>query len=273
MGRVRESADEYVLGTDDDEIARLELQHGLWRDDAVAAWHRAGIRDGHRVIDIGCGPGFATADLAELVGATGAVHALDRSARYLELVSRRSLAQVTPAACDLDRDELPVGEGTADAAWARWVFCFLARPRDLLARIARSLAPGGVLVVHEYFDYRTWRATPRMPELEEFVIEVMESWRAGGGEPDIGMAMLPWLAEAGFDLIHSRPIVDLVDRAHPKWQWLERFGDTGLTRLVELGRVTSERASEIRAAWARLNADVSARQVTPAVIELIAVRR
>jgi len=102
---------------------------------------------------------------------------------------------------------------------------------------------------------------------------VMESWRAGGGEPDIAMAMLPWLSDAGLDLIHSRPIVEVVDREHPKWKWLERFGDTGLARLVELGRVTAERARDIRAAWARLNACEDARQVTPAVLELIAIKR
>jgi len=264
--------DDYVLGTDDDEIARLAFQHGLWREAATAAWQRAGVAAGHRVLDVGCGPGFATFDLAEVVGPTGEVIALDRSQRYLDRVAGRALPQVATRPCDLDRDDLPVPDATIDAAWVRWVLCFLARPRDLVARIARALKPGGVLVAHEYFDYRTWRASPRTPEIEEFVAAVMTSWRAQGGEPDIAMALVPWLSELGLEVTVTRPIVDLVSPRDPKWQWLAQFGDTGLTRLVELGHVPADREAPIRAAWQRLAARPESRLVTPAVLEVIAVR-
>lgn len=62
-----------------------------------------------------------------------------------------------------------------------------------------------MLVVHEYFDYRTWRVEPRSPEIEEFVQGVMASWRADGGEPDIGLDLLGWLAELGFTTTSLRP--------------------------------------------------------------------
>src|SRR5580765_1293692 len=80
---------EYVLGTHDEEIDRLGLQHLVWRPWMLAAWRRAGITRGSRVLDIGAGPGFATADLAELVGRTGEVLALERSARFVSAARRR----------------------------------------------------------------------------------------------------------------------------------------------------------------------------------------
>ena len=49
----------YVLGTGDDELQRLSLQHRLWADAAHAAFRRAGITIAQRVLDVGCGPGFA----------------------------------------------------------------------------------------------------------------------------------------------------------------------------------------------------------------------
>ena len=55
---------DYLLGTHDDEIARLALQHRVWRPRVLDAWRRAGIGPGDRVIDIGAGPGFASLDLA-----------------------------------------------------------------------------------------------------------------------------------------------------------------------------------------------------------------
>ena len=64
---------DYVLGTHDGEVARLGLQHRVWREAMFAAWRRAGIRTGWRVVDVGAGPGYATLDLAELVGASGEV--------------------------------------------------------------------------------------------------------------------------------------------------------------------------------------------------------
>jgi SAM-dependent methyltransferase len=264
-------ADEYVLGTDDDEITRLAHQHDLWRADAQAAWQRAGIAEGHTVLDVGCGPGFATIDLARAVGASGKVIALDKSTRYLELIAARGLAQVEPRACDFDRDELPVG--SADAAWARWLFCFVAKPRDLLARVIAALRPGGAFVAHEYFDYATWRASPRTPEIEEFVAAVMASWRTRGGEPDIALDLVGWLNELGCDVVSTRPITDVVDYDHPKWGWMASFGASGLERLVALGEVSREQAVAIRAAWRALAERKGARLVTPSVLEIIARRR
>ena len=73
----------YVLGTHDEEIERLGLQHRVWRARMLEAWSEAGITEGSRVLDVGCGPGYATLDLAEIVGPTGTVVALERSERFL----------------------------------------------------------------------------------------------------------------------------------------------------------------------------------------------
>jgi len=54
---------DYVLGTQDAEIARLGVQHRVWRPCMIDALDRAGITRGCRVVDVGAGPGFATLDL------------------------------------------------------------------------------------------------------------------------------------------------------------------------------------------------------------------
>ena len=283
------TAGDYVLGTHDAEIGRLELQHGVWRGQAREGWRRAGIGPGKTVIDVGCGPGFAAVDLAEMVGAEGRVIALDKSTRFLEALERRCTASgignVSARVCDLDVDELMEadrgggkgegeGEGDgADAAWARWVFCFVERPRELLARVARALRPGGAFVAHEYFDYGAWRAAPRDAAIEEFVAHVMASWRKRGGEPDIAMEMLGWLPELGFEIVGVRPIVEVVDDASPYRVWLQRFAEVGLQRLVELGEVSEQRGAELAAAWEACAARKGTYMVTPGVMEIVAVRR
>ena len=74
----------YFLGTHDEELERLGLQHRVWRPTVLECWRRAGIGPGSKVIDVGAGPGFAAADLAEIVGPAGRVVAVERSARFVE---------------------------------------------------------------------------------------------------------------------------------------------------------------------------------------------
>lgn len=266
---------DYVLGTHDAEIDRLELQHGVWRPRAIEAWRRAGIAPGQSVIDLGCGPGFAALDLAEVVGPAGRVIALDRSPRFLDVLRRacaaRGLGNVEAREHDLDADELPAVE--ADAAWSRWVFSFVERPRELLGRAARALRTGGALVAHEYLDYGTWRAAPRDAAVEDFVARVMASWRARGGEPDIGPALLGWMPEVGLELASARVIVEVAAPASPHGVWLQRFAEVGLQRLVELGEVSAAQGAALAGAWAACLARPGVHLITPAVLEIVAIRR
>ena len=80
---------EYVLGTHAEEVARLGLQHRVWRPVVTECWQRVGITHGWRVLDAGAGPGYATADLAQIVGPAGAVLAIERSARFLKVARAR----------------------------------------------------------------------------------------------------------------------------------------------------------------------------------------
>ncbi len=74
---------DYVLGTHEEELARLGLQHRVWRAVALDCWQRAGITVGKRVLDVGAGPGYAAIDLAEIVGPAGEVVALERSGNFI----------------------------------------------------------------------------------------------------------------------------------------------------------------------------------------------
>ena len=63
-----DSSGDYILGTDEEELARLELQNQVWRPHVLKCWREGGIATGSHVLDVGAGPGYASADLAALVG-------------------------------------------------------------------------------------------------------------------------------------------------------------------------------------------------------------
>ena len=263
---------DYVLGTHDDEIYRLGFQHRVWRPRALDAWTRARIGDGSKVIDFGAGPGFATMDLAEIVGPTGAVYALERSRRFLDTLEAqaraRGLAQVRAFELDFATDAMPVSG--ADAAWVRWVFAFLPDPKAALKKLVDALRPGGGLVIHEYIDYQTWRLAPAAPNFERFVDEVVANWRGSGGEPDVGRNLPAWLTEMGLKLESFRPYVDVVSKDDNVWRWPIGFFDIHIDRLLELGRINAQMAQDMRDEFTRVSQKPGTLMVTPLVIEIIA---
>ncbi len=267
-------AGDYVLGTDDEELKRLGVQHLIWRPRVMDAWRRAGFNAGQHILDVGCGPGYATVDLGSIVGGEGRVTAVDRSPRFLTHAARAvetaGLDNVDFAERDLDASPLPAVQ--ADGAWCRWVFCFVSKPRELLRSIGASMKPGGKLVVYEYFDYATWKLIPRSVAFEKFVDAVMKSWRHTGGEPNIAIDLVSWLPEEGFEIVELRPHVDVVSPVDSIWQWPSSFVEVGLARLVELGHLTEEESNSARRAFADAEANPDSRLITPAVLEIIARR-
>ncbi len=271
----RRSENEYVLGTHDAEIERLGLQHCAWRPRVQAAWLAAGIGPRQTVMDVGCGPGYASLDLAELVGGSGHIVAIDKSERFLSALDRmrreRGITNITAYRADLEANEFP--DVLADSAWCRWVFAFVKNPRNVLARVAAALKPGGVIVLHEYFNYATWQTIPPCAEIGEYVSAVMASWRDNGGDPDIGLWLPGRLEELGFELRAVAPIVDAVHCDQARWAWLRAFICVGRRRLVELGLMSDERAEAIWRTFTQLETRPGTWMITPGVLEIIAVKR
>jgi ubiquinone/menaquinone biosynthesis C-methylase UbiE len=265
---------DYVLGTHDDEIERLGIQHEVWRDRAMAAWRRAGFKAGQTILDVGSGPGYATLDIASMVGEHGRVIAVDRSHRFLSVLDarRRERGLDNIDVIESDLDEVKFGSTIAHGAWCRWVLAFVMRPRDLLAKVAAALEPDGVFVSHEYFDYASWRSMPPSPVFAEFVQATIRNWRRSGGEPDIGLQVPSWLEELGFTVESITPIVDVITPKDFAWQWPASFMDTGLTRLLDLGAIERSRETEFREALDAVANTASMRMVTPGLLEVIARR-
>ena len=267
--------EEYLLGSHDEEIERLALQHQVWRPRVIDAWRRAGVRSGDVVLDIGAGPGFAAIDLAALVGPAGQVVALERSPRFLAALAaaarHRGLSQIAAHALDLDSDDWP--DVSANHAWCRWVLAFVSRPQQVLERIAARLRPGGALIAFEYGDYASWRLMPQTAPFALFVDTVIRAWRDDGGEPDIGLALPAALADAGFDVVSVRPIVDVVSPADELWKWPAAFVRVGVERLVAIGRLDPGQARVILDDFAARAVQPNARMLTPLVLEVIAMRR
>jgi SAM-dependent methyltransferase len=101
----------------------------------------AGVRPGQRALDVGCGPGTLTAELAGRLGA-GAVCAVEPSASFAAAAAQRL------PGVDVRRgaaEQLPFPDGAFDVALAQLVVHFMADPMAGLREMGRVTRPGGVV--------------------------------------------------------------------------------------------------------------------------------
>jgi len=265
----------YVIGTHDAEIERLGVQHRVWRESALDLWRQGGITTGQSVLDVGAGPGYAALDLAEIVGRTGTVFAIERSHRFLgalkAFAAARGLSNIETVEADLLEYEWP--QAIADRAWVRWVLAFVNDPAKIVRGIARALKPGGKLLIHEYYDYASWHLAPRSPEFEAYVAKIIAKWRASGGEPDVGLALPRLLPETGFEIESVRPVVFTARMNDFAANWPMDFARQYLPVMVEGGDITAAESEAITVLLDRAEADPNALVITPGVLQIVARKR
>lgn len=267
---------DYVLGTHNDEHARLGMQHSLWRELVLDAWKRAGICTGTRVVDVGAGPGFATMDLADIVGGTGHVTAVEISSKFAQEVKDqanvRGLNNVSVHIVDLMHEDIPLATAGAefDAAWCRWVCMFVPDVGALVRRVHNALRAGGVAVFHEYVHYETYGLQPPTPGIDSFTQAAMKSFSARGGNANIAGTLLKELRQHGFEIMSIKPIARAARPHEPLWQWPAGFIRTYLPRLIELGQVDNAFTANVLAELAHAEQDPQSIMLTPTVLEIIA---
>jgi protein-L-isoaspartate O-methyltransferase len=271
----KQPGEEYLLGTHDDELARLGIQHRVWRPIVLDCWHRAGITAGTRVLDVGAGPGYATIDLAEIVGSAGRVVALERATRFIQAAKQsctlRNLTNVEFHELDLMKDRIPVAG--MDAAWCRWITCFVSSPRLLVEKLAAAIRSGGAAIFHEYLDYALWQMIPRCPRMTEFVSRVMQSWRESGGEPNIAQLLIKLLTDNGFVIKDAVPRVYCVRPNDYMWQWPASFVHVHLDHMLEQRTADPAWIGEVRQEFNSAQQNLTSLMVTPLVLEIVSQKQ
>jgi len=155
----------YILGTEKEELHRLGIQHQVWAGEARRGWELAEFSSGQRLLDLGCGPGFCTSELAYIVGREGEVVAIDKSEGYIrfldQIVALHGL-NVHTMASDFNDMDLP--ENSLDGAYCRWALAWLPNPEEIMEKVKKALKPGGAFVIHEYYDWSIFQTEPSLPE-------------------------------------------------------------------------------------------------------------
>ena len=188
---------DYVLGHDDGELQRLIAQSEFFGRLTRQLWREAGLATGMTVLDVGCGAGDTTLLAAQLVGPSGRVIGIDRSAQGLALARRRAeaagLANVEFR--EADAIELVLDE-PVDALVGRLVLMYFPDPALALRRLARHVRPGGLVVLQE-IDTLGGRCEPAVALFELTLRRVHDAFAAAGANPSMGRGLLGAFLGAG----------------------------------------------------------------------------
>lgn len=262
---------EYILGTQADELRRLEQQHRTWRPQALALFEAARFGPGQSLLDLGCGPGFTSMELARLVGVEGSVIARDVSARFLESLEEMARAagftQVRPSVGSVETLELE--PASLDGAYARWLFCWLEDPVGAFARLAPSLRPGAAVALQDYFDWGAMRLVPESAVFDRAVEACMQSWADGGGRINVARSFPEFAERAGLALERFQPVARIGGTRSPEWKWLGDFFATYLPKLVERGTYAAADLEAFLAEWRDRTASGASFAYTPVVANAV----
>ncbi|MGB9225141.1 methyltransferase domain-containing protein [Mycobacterium sp.] len=212
------------------------------------------LKPGLSVLDVGCGPGTITADLAAVV-APGLVTAVDRFGDVLNAAraeaERRNLSNVSFVPADVHKLDFP--DDAFDVVHAHQVLQHVADPVQALREMRRVCRPGGIVAARDA-DYAGFIWFPQLPALDLWLDLYRQAARANSGEPDAGRRLLSWAKQAGFQDIY--PTASVWCYATPEtrqfWggMWADRILHSGVARdLLERGLATPGQLDEISAAW------------------------
>lgn len=197
-----------------DEAAAKAIEAMYLTPDVVAQRARVldllAMRAGEAVLDIGCGPGLLSYDLARLVGDKGRLVALDNAAAMVAMTAARLKEMKHAEATEGQATDLAFPDATFDAAVSTQVYEYVADMPRALAELHRVLKPQGRALILD----TDWRSIVWHSSDKERMERVLKVWDDHLADPHLPATLGPLMKRAGFTLRR----VEIVPMLSPSYQ-------------------------------------------------------
>lgn len=209
------------------------------------------LTPGTRLLDVGCGPGTITADLAARV-APGQVIGIDTSPAVIAAAGTDSGADNLSYAVG-DVDHLAFADDRFDVVHAHQVLQHLSDPVSALREMRRVCRPGGLVAARDA-DYAAMAWYPRLPELDDWMTLYQQVARNNGAEPDGGRHLRHWAHRAGFtEVTSSASVWCYAEESERQWWgglWADRVVDSGVAQqALAAGLADAAELAALAAGW------------------------
>jgi ubiquinone/menaquinone biosynthesis C-methylase UbiE len=227
------------------------LRSHTWRTaENSAGYLLPSLRPGLDLLDVGCGPGTITIDLAGRV-APGRVLGVDASAEVID--QARSAGDDRVAFAVADAYHLDLADGSFDVVHAHQVLQHLTDPVAALTEWARVLRPGGLLAVRDS-DYAGFFWAPADPRLDRWLALYHALTARNRAEADAGRFLPAWVRAAGYaDAQVGSSTWTFADPASRAWWgglWADRVEQSSYaTQTVAAGLADDAALADIATGW------------------------
>ena len=261
----------YILGADDEELFRLGIQHQVWAEEAQQGWRLANFRAGQTLLDLGCGPGYCTKELAFIAGKEGKVIGIDKSADYIAFLNKVAAKyNLNIEGIHTNFDTMVLEPSSLDGMYCRWALAWIPNPEEILKKVVAALKPNGKMVLHEYYDWSTLQTEPKKEALAKGIAVALKSFKDTENEIDIGRHLPTILGEIGMKVTNFRPMMKIATVKNGVWQWPKTFFQSYFQRLVAQNYLTPEEVTEALLQLEELEKIDGATICTCLMVEIIA---
>jgi arsenite methyltransferase len=203
-----------ILQFDDKAVRHLEV---TYRSPEVTAQRRIMLdaiaaKPGEKALDIGCGPGFVTEELALAVGSEGVVEAMDNSESSLAAARQKCARFSNVHFQQADAEKLPYPDSFFDLAVSTQVYEFVPDVKKALSELRRVLRPGGrAAIIDTDWNSILWHSTNM-----ERMNRIVKAWEEHLAHPTLPRTLNVLLREAGFSVRGCKAIPSLDTEYKPE---------------------------------------------------------
>ncbi len=263
----------YILGTERAELKRLGLQHQIWASEAHKGWKIAEFGKGQTLLDLGCGPGFTTKELAFIAGEEGKVIGVDRSKLYIDyLNATNNIHQLNIETHNCDFEDLELANESLDGVFDRWALAWPADPMLIIEKIVKAMRPGAAFVAHEYFDWSLFQTEPQLPALKKGIATILKSFKDSEGDIDIGRRLPKMFEMAGLEVISIRTMSKMSTPDELNWQWPYSFLSIYMPKLIDAGLLSEKEVEDALDDLEELEYTMGAMIMCPHMMEVVAIK-
>ena len=154
----------YVLGSAPTELQRLIRQSQIISPVTERLLRQTAVKQGMRVLDVGCGAGDVSLLAAEMVGTSGSIVGIDRSPEAIALAKERARHQgFKQAGFYVSSVEDFSPTEAFDLVIGRYVLMYQPRPAVFIRAARSHVRAGGVVAFHEISLHRGYHSLPSNP--------------------------------------------------------------------------------------------------------------
>jgi len=190
----------YLLGYVGEELRRLNLQSALFEKETYRTLKLAGIKEGMRCADLGCGVGAASFMMAKMVGPKGSVTGIDVNKNSIDackkLAYHARIKNVNFFVGSVYNTKLD--QNSFDLVYSRFLFQHLSEPKSAIKQMRHIAKKNGILIVEE-LDHGTWLSYPEDPNLERLRQAYVELLKLNGSDPLIARKLYKMFFDLGLN--------------------------------------------------------------------------